>query len=80
MINKKFGKFSMTKHLISEAGGVHTFIETKPLNIPSHAGWTQVRIFTTAEWSRYPEYEQTKVELFLEPQAFAKLKAVINSL
>jgi hypothetical protein len=70
----------MTKNLISEAGGVKTYIDAKPLTNPQHVGWTQVRIYTTAEWSRDPDYEQTKVELFMEPTAFANLKSVINSL
>ena len=68
------------KHLLSEAGGVRTYIEARPLTNSSHQGWTQVRIFTTAEWARQPDYEQTKVELFLQPEEFANLKAVINSL
>jgi hypothetical protein len=68
------------KQLLSNAGGVNTFIQASPLEIPSHEGWMQVRIFTTAEWAREPDYEQTKIELFLQPQEFANLKAVINSL
>ena len=70
----------MTTHLISEAGGVKTYIDAKPLTNPQHAGWMQMRIYTTAEWSKDPGYEQTKLELFMEPEAFANLKSVINSL
>jgi len=68
------------KHLISEAGGVRTYINAEPLTNPQHAGWMQLRIYTTAEWSRDPDYEQTKLELFMEPGEFANLKTVINSL
>ena len=68
------------KHLISEDGGVKTYIEAQPMTNPSHRGWTHVRIFTTADFSRQPDYEQTKLELCLEPSDFANLKAVINSL
>ncbi len=68
------------KHLISKAGGVSTFVDAKPLDNPQHAGWMQLRIYTTAEWSRDPDYEQTKLELFMEPGEFANLKTVINSL
>lgn len=68
------------KQLLSSAGGVHTYVEARPLETPSHKGWMQVKIFTTAEWSRDPAYEQTKLELFLQPEEFANLKAVINSL
>lgn len=70
----------MTKHLISEAGGVKTYIDAEALTNPSHKGWTRVRIYSTAEWSRDPEYQQTKLDLCLEPSDFANLKSVINSL
>lgn len=68
------------KHLLSEAGGVQTYIEARTLDIPSHRDWTAVRIFSVAEWARNPDNEQTKLELFLQPEEFANLKAVINSL
>jgi hypothetical protein len=70
----------MTKQLISEAGGVQTYIDAKPLTNSSHAGWTHLRIYTKSEFSRDPDYEQTKIELFMEPDAFANLKTVINCL
>ena len=68
------------KHLISESGGIRTYIDARPLTNPQHEGWTRVKISTTADWSRDPDYEQTKVDLCLEPEEFANLKAVINSL
>ena len=68
------------KHLISEAGGVKTYVEARAMTNPQHQGWTHARIFTTADFSRQPEFEQTKLELCLEPGDFANLKAVINSL
>lgn len=68
------------KQLISDAGGVKTYIQARPLETKSHQGWTQVRIFTKADFARDPDYEQTKVELFLQPEEFANLKAVINGL
>ena len=68
------------KHILSEAGGVTTYIEADPLVNPAHQGWTRVRIYTTAEFSRDPEYQQTKIDLCLDPRDFANLKAVINSL
>jgi len=70
----------MTKHLISSAGGVNTYIDAKPLTNPHHAGWTHVKISTVAEWARDPDYEQVKLDLCLQPEEFANLKAVINSL
>lgn len=68
------------KQVLSDAGGVKTYIQARPLETQSHQGWTHVRIFTTADFSKEPEYEQTKVELFLQPHEFANLKAIINSL
>ena len=68
------------KHILSEAGGVTTYIEAQPLVDTAHRGWTRVRIYTTAEFSRDPEYKQTKIDLCLEPSDFANLKAVLNSL
>lgn len=70
----------MSKHIISQAGGVNTYVTAQPLSNSQHQGWTHVRIFTTADFSRDPDYEQTKVELFLTPGEFANLKTVINSL
>ena len=68
------------KQILSKAGGVTTYIETAPLTNPQHAGWMRIKIYTTAEFSRDPEYEQLKLDLCLEPQEFANLKATLNSL
>ena len=70
----------MTQHLINEAGGIRTYIETQELSNPQHQGWRRVRIYTTYESSRDPEYQQNQLDLCLEPGAFANLKAVVNSL
>ena len=70
----------MKKHLISEAGGVNTYLTVQPLINPQHQGWKQIKISTTYDFSRDPNYEQTKIELCMDPGEFANLKAVINSL
>jgi len=71
----------MTKHLISEAGGINTYLSVAELQNPSHAGWKHVKITTTYDNSqRDPNYEQTKLDLCLDPSAFANLKAIVNSL
>lgn len=70
----------MTKHLISEAGGVNTYLTVQPLTNPQHQGWKQVKVTTTYDFSRDPGYEQTKLDLFMDEAGFANLKAVINSL
>ena len=68
------------KQVLSKAGGVTTYIESQPLTNAAHQGWTRIRIYSTAEFSRDPSYEQTKIDLCLDPTDFANLKAVINSI
>ena len=68
------------KHIINKAGGVTTYVESTPLSNPQHQGWTRVRIYTTADFSRNPAYEQIKLDLCLDTEDFANLKAVINSI
>lgn len=70
----------MTKHLISEAGGINTYLSVTELANPSHCGWKHVKITTTYDHSRQPDYEQTKLDLCLDPEAFANLKTIVNSL
>lgn len=70
----------MTKHLISEAGGINTYLSVTELETPSHHSWRHVKITTTYDYSRQPDYEQTKLDLCLDPAAFANLKAIVNSL
>jgi hypothetical protein len=70
----------MTKHLISEAGGINTYLSVSELINPSHSGWKHVKITTTYDYSRHPDHEQTKLDLCLDPAAFANLKAIVNSL
>ena len=68
------------KQILSKAGGVTTYIETTPLTNPQHQGWMRIKISTTADFSRNPSYEQVKLDLCLEPEDFANLKATLNSL
>ena len=70
----------MTKHLISEAGGINTFLTVEEMAAPSHAGWKHIRIATTYDSSKDPNYEQVKLDLCMDPGEFANLKAVVNSL
>ena len=68
------------KQILSKAGGVTTYVETEPLTNPQHQGWMRIKIYTTAEFSRDPNYEQLKLDLCLDPEDFANLKASLNSL
>ena len=67
------------KHIINQAGGVTTFIESTPLTNPQHQGWIRLRIYTTADFSRQPDYEQTKLDLCLSPEDFSNFKSAINN-
>ena len=67
------------KQILSKAGGVTTYIETTPLTNPQHQGWTRIRIYTTADFSRHPDYEQTKLDLCLDPEEFNTFKTAISS-
>ena len=70
----------MTKYLISEAGGVRTYVTATPLQSPSHLGWTHVRISSSYDYARDPDYQQTKLDLCLSPGDLANLQAIINEM
>jgi hypothetical protein len=68
------------KHLINESAGVKTYITVAPLTNPQHQGWTQVRIISTADFSRDPDYEQVKFDMCMDPETFNLFKQTVNSL
>jgi hypothetical protein len=70
----------MTKHLISEAGGVRTYLALTPLQTASHQGWSHIKISSTYDFARDPAHEQTKLDLCLSAQDLANLKAAINEM
>jgi hypothetical protein len=70
----------MTKHLISEAGGVRTYLSLTPLQTSSHKDWNHIKITSTYEFARDPAHEQTKLDLCLSAQDLANLKAAINEM
>jgi hypothetical protein len=61
--------------LISENAGYRLFCEVRKLDIAPQDN--HVRIYTTYEWSKNPDAEQNKLELFLSDD---ELKALIKSL
>ena len=64
------------KKLISNTGGMNTFLEIKPVDaVP---GLTHLKITTTYEGAKYPEDERVHFELCLEPTDLANVKAAIN--
>ena len=70
----------MKKHLINESAGVKTYLTVAPLTNPQHQGWAQVRIISTYDFSRDPNYEQTKFEMCMDPETFNLFKQTVNSL
>jgi len=68
------------KHLINESAGVKTYITVAPLTNKQHQGWTHVRIISTADFSRDPDYEQVKFEMCMDPDTFKQFKQTVNSL
>jgi hypothetical protein len=70
----------MTKHLISEAGGVRTYLALTPLQTSSHPGWTHIKITSTYEFARDPAHEQTKLDLCMDSEDLIKFKAALNEM
>jgi hypothetical protein len=70
----------MTKHLISEAAGISTYLAVSELESPTHRGWKHIKITTTYDYSRDPDYEQTKLDLCMDPVSFDNLKSIVNIL
>ena len=68
------------KQILSKAGGVTTYVETEPLTNPQHQGWMRIKIYTTAEFSRDPDYEQLKLDLCLDPEEFETFKKTVSGL
>lgn len=64
------------KKLISNTGGLHTFLEVKP--VEAVAGMTYLRITTTFDGSKDPADERVKFDICLDPTDLANLKAVLN--
>ena len=64
------------KKLISNTGGLHTFLEVKP--VPAVAGMTYLRITTTFDGSKDPTDERVKFDICLGPTDLANLKAALN--
>lgn len=71
----------MKKYLISESGGINTFISIAEMQNPAHQGWKHVKITTTYDHSvRDTEYEQSKFDMCMDPESFERFKSAINNL
>ena len=61
--------------LISNNAGYKLFCEARPLEIPKDT--FHVRIFTTYDWAKNPDAEQTKMELILSLQELENLRQAL---
>ena len=64
------------KKLISNTGGMHTYLEIKP--VAAVPGLTHLRITTTYDGAKHPEDERVHFDLCLEPTDLANIKAAIS--
>ena len=62
--------------LISNNAGYKLYCEVRKLDV--HPQDNHVRIFTTYDWSKNPEAEQNKIELFLSDIELDALRQALN--
>jgi hypothetical protein len=58
--------------LVSENAGYKLYCEVRKLSVPPQDN--HIRIYTTYDWSKNPEAEQNKLELFLSDNELEMLK------
>lgn len=64
------------KKLISNTGGMHTYLEIKPVAVIP--GTTHLRITTTFDGAKDPTDERVCFDMCLEQRDLANLKAVLS--
>jgi len=62
--------------LISDNGGHKTFCEVKKIHVGENNN--HVRVFTTFDGSREPDYKQVKFEAFLTDEELATLRQALT--
>ena len=62
--------------LVSNNAGYKLYCEVRKLDV--HPQDNHVRIFTTYDWSKNPEAEQNKIELFLSDIELDALRQALN--
>ena len=66
----------MTKKLISETGGMRTYLEIR--NVDTPAGLKYLRISTFFDGAKDPNSERTRFDMCLDEQTFKAFKDMIN--
>ncbi len=64
------------KKLISNTGGMNTFLEIKP--VEAVPGLTHLRITTTYDGSKHPKDERVHFDLCLEATDLANIKTALS--
>ena len=66
----------MTKKLISETGGMRTYLEIR--NVDTPAGLKYMRISTFFDGAKDPNSERTRFDMCLDEATFNAFKEMIN--
>ena len=66
----------MTKKLISETGGMRTYLEIR--NVDTPAGLKYLRISTFFDGAKDPNSERTRFDMCLDEATFNAFKEMIN--
>ena len=68
----------MTKKLISETGGMKTYVEIR--NIDTPAGMKYLKVSTFFDGAKDPNSERTRFDMCMDEATFQALKRLINEL
>jgi hypothetical protein len=66
----------MTKKLISETGGMKTYVEIRNISMP--VGTKYLRISTFYDGAKDPNSERTRFDMCMDEETFNALKDMIN--
>ena len=66
------------KRLISDVGGMKTFLEIRDLEIPANMKY--IRVSTFYDGAKDPNSERTRFDMCLEREHFQTLKDFINEM
>lgn len=66
----------MTKKLISETGGMKTYVEIRNIDMP--VGTKYLRVSTFFDGAKDPNSERTRFDMCMDETTFNSLKELIN--
>lgn len=68
----------MTKKLISDVGGMKTFVEVRNVAAPSNMKY--IRVSTFYDGAKDPNGERTRFDMCMEEEHFQNLKDLFNEM